>query len=707
MHSLKHTELTTLEKDLDANYRDPWFSLAFLSTTYEGFGLGFSNIAAAAAWGLRIPLAPVYGIGLFTGVCYFLLKIRSTRNDRRLQQEKVLSIERSIINDEHYHYWSSKLPKFTKADQEIDLISIVNTHTTAEIADCLGHYYRTVPQGSAQGKLLRSHFAAEASQFNDPLLVQRLNDACGEILAQSSPPPEISWIKKSWHHVRKYYKSSLTGAATAGGLTIFIISTALSTATTTALFPWSLVGILVITITGGVLGYKIDKYFDRKHKINLQKIADSQLTLRNKKRLMDLFVRTQSALLASPELEQSSEAVASPTTESSPSPVLLAPPPTLSEQNYLEVTELQQQSQLPRRAADFILPTLLVARGGFAAISNLFAGIGFAGLLLPLTPVFIGGGLLLGLHIIFKIINNVLKHSDEAQRIINLNAQISPAKVAFWQAALPTIGNVEQLIKNKTTAELLTVLEEHYTAFCQQLRGFESNQISATNEELQTLHQALLSLFRAQVASLSRQDDVTKLRAVAKYPITTKAPEDPINSAWNSSATFFSPIATVVMNNFKDIAQGAAFGFGVSLTAFVIVGITTLVTSTALLIACGAALGGIAIKLAIRYGIKAARYKHLATIDKAAKSISDKECLMDCLVATQAASEEAKRLIDQRQQALAAPLGLAPASPKTQSTQIESAYAKAKTRPLLWIETGRLTSATITTQATRECKMSQ
>jgi hypothetical protein len=712
----RHIELHNLEKDLDGNYRDPALPIVYLSVTYEGFGVGFSNIAAAAAYGLRIPLIPVYVVGIFVGVSYLLLEIRATYQDRQLQRRRILELEQSMITDNYYAYLSFTLPGFVKNQKFIDINTVLKTHSAEQITHCLGHYYRIVDElssrcNSQRMKLLRKRldlkFAAEGSQFKNPALTETLNKVCAKPLAHSESVAKPSKAKLFWDNLRKYYKSALSGAATAGGVTIFILTTALTTATTTALFPWSLVGILIITLVGGYVGYKIDKHLDRKrkHKDNLQNTQHSHLSLRNEKRVADLFRSTIATLNeishffnSSNDAHTLSATTQKPDVLTSHSEVTQNPDsasaPVLSDQDYCEVAELRQQSQAKRRVADFILPTLTLARGGFAAVSSLFAGIGFAGLVLPLLPVFIGGGVMLGIHIIFKIWNNWVKHQREIQLLNNLNMVISPHKILYWKEQLPQIHDVEGEIKSKSTTEILKDLEREYQQFKAALRTFASLQhrsgCQETTEALKNLHLELLYLYRAHADSLNNKTLSSALAETTEYVQTTTYPPIKIITVWTKISDLFTPVVNLIVNNFKDIIQGIAFGFGLSLTVFVILGITTIMATTAILIVSGAALAGVAIKMAIRYGIKASRNDHLATIDGAGKSIADKEALFDCRVETQSALKRAEALIGEakakRPEDSVNPANKSSTFEKSPTVFSKDTVPKRSARPVLWIE---------------------
>lgn len=708
---LRHKEVEQLESDLEGNYQDPLFSLVFMSVTYDGFGLGFNNIAASAAFGLRIPLIPLYLVGFFTGSCYLLLAVRSTLADKALQRERVLAIERSIISKNHYGYWRSTLPGFQIQDKFQDLETIVKTHSAAEIADCLGKYYQriatkrpTIDQlkaGVVKDSYLHLlnqldlHFAAEVSQFHDVTLTKRLNKACATKVVPTPDPPAPSTFQIFRTNLRKYYKSSLSGAATAGGLTIFILTTSLSTATTTALFPWSLLGILFIAIVGGIAGYKIDKHFDRKHKINLQRINTSFLAMKNTRRLLDLFsntIETLNEIERQEAIDNAAPLKISPSMSNKSSPLLVAQQ-TDATTEYIEVTQLRQQSQINRRLADYFLPTLIATRTGFSAVSSLFAGIGFAGLVLPLFPVLIIGGILLAVHIIFKIINNYLKHQRETLRTNNLNELITPQKFAYWQFRLTDFGHIENFVKQKTTQEIFEALSTEYIKFKAILSRFSSTSNKAadkTKDGLITLHRELLYLYRAHADSLNNKKQANQLSKNALYAPPQVNMPSKIQTFWTNLVYQLTPTATTVMNNFKDVVQGAAFGFGLSVTIFAFMGVTSLATITPIIIVAAATMVGIAIKLSIRLLIKAARKRYLNTIDGVAKSISDKEQLMDCIMATQKACEKAKSLIDECTSSHAGKPSESADAPRKQAlnfnTSDHSSGFSKQSRPLLWIE---------------------
>ncbi|MBX9587214.1 MAG: hypothetical protein K2X50_08155 [Gammaproteobacteria bacterium] len=696
MQKSRHIELETLEKNLDGNYRDPAFSLAFISVTYEGFGVGFSNIAAAAAYGLRIPLVPVYLVGIFVGVSYLLIEIRSTVNDVELQRRRLLELERKMITDNYFTYLSFTLPGFEEDNKVIDITTLLQTHKVEEISQCLGHYYQRAQEKAKQtselhprkcSELLESldlKYTSEVSQFKNPGLVQILNEACKKEFFTPVHDIQPTRWQSFLSNLRKYYKSALSGAATAGGVTIFILTTALTTATVTALFPWSLIGISFITVIGAIVGYKIDKYFDRKrkHKNNLRTAASSHLTLKNQHRVAEIF---RSTIMTLNELEElSNESTSEAKSEVDQQPPAQLEKPTLSEKDYCEVAQLKQQSHKIRRASDFIFPTLLLARGGFAAISSLFAGIGFAGLVLPLYPVFVIGGCFLFFHIAFKIWNNWVKHQSETQTINDLNLSISAEKVHYWQTKFPTIKDLESELKEKTTSQILDDLNSDYEDFKQLLRSFEESNArnQHTSNELKKIHMELLSLFSAQADSLNSKELTLSLAHTALYSPVITSSSGKIITFNNKVYNFISPVINFIAINFKDVVQGIAFGFGLSLTIFLILGITSIVATEAALIVGITSLAGVAMKVAIRHLIKGYRNEHLATIESAGKSIADKESLWDCRVETKNAHERAKSIIEQNKHT---PLPESNGFIKDPSWTPANDLSKSR-RPLQWIK---------------------
>lgn len=667
MQNSRHKELEALKKELDGNYRDPAFSLAFISCTYEGFGVGFSNVAAAAAYGLRIPLIPIYLVGIFVGTSYLLLEIRSTLNDIELQKARLLELERKFATDSYGTYLSFSIPLFEENKKIIDITTLLQNHKVEEISYCLGQYYRQVQEKAKETekyapkrtaeilKTLDTKFTAEISQFNSPSLVETLSKACEKEFYTPIQNPPLSRWKRFLNNLRKYYKSALTGAATAGGVTILILTTALTKATVTALFPWSLLGILAVTIIGAIASYKIDKYLDRKrkHKTNLLIAATSHIVLKNQHRVADLFRSTIMALdelnILSKETDKASDYDSSNGVKTTQNGISKEEKPSLSNLDYCEIAELRKQSHKIRRLSDFILPTLLLARGGFAAISSLFAGIGFAGLILPLTPVFITGGCLLLLHIAFKIWNNWVKHQSEFQTMNDLNLQISAEKIHYWQTKFPEIKDFEQQLKTNTNTEILQALKAEYEAFKKQLSAFEgsSNRDPQKLKRLKAIHGELLSLYCAQIDNLNNQTLASDLAETASYVPLSTVTSEKIVTFTDKAINLFSPITRFLATNFKDVLQGIAFGFGLSLTIFLILGITSVVALEAALIVGSTALAGVVMKVAIRHGIKAYRNEHLATLESAGKSIADKETLFDCRAETRMASKRAKTIIEQ------------------------------------------------------------
>ena len=157
----------------------------------------------------------------------------------------------------------------------------------------------------------------------------------------------------------------------------------------------------------------------------------------------------------------------------------------------------------------------------------------------------------------------------------------------------------------------------------------------------------LLSLFSAQADSLNSKELTISLANTALYSPEITPSSGKIITFNNKVYNFISPVINFVAINFKDVVQGIAFGFGLSLTIFLILGITSIVAIEATLIVGITSLAGVAMKVAIRHLIKGYRNEHLATIESAGKSIADKESLWDCRAETKNAYEHAKTIIEQ------------------------------------------------------------
>jgi hypothetical protein len=747
----------------DPTILDPTVPIPVMSKIYEGFGHGFSNFIAAASIGLRIALFPAYFIGAISALIFAYIKIRETQNQVELRRELQASRKRLLNSDHHYQYWSATVPSFTtETGAVLELQQLIKERRAKEIAECLVYHYqqmlnriesvlRTEHDQQLKNHLIRLQhrlamkMAAEASQFNNFHLAQILMTACGIPLVEAKQVEKTWYLKIFWNNLRKYYKSILTGAATAGGLTVIIVETALSTATLTLLFPWSILIIVGALIIGGIMGFILDKYLDRRHKNELLRNAKGTLNARNEKRLWNLWAdlgdtlkevdkccpdtsdskisdkadaeasviqlnSSDSELRASDtqldgsgseitfsetQLDSvSSELKFSETQLNNPSsstglapciqstlPALPAPPSLRANIDYAEVKALKEQSHIKRKIADFILPTLIAARAAFGAISTVFAGFAFAGLLLPWWPVMIIGLSMVLLFIAFKIINNIIKHRSEEEKIQSLNFIITPQKFRYWNLMIKS-DDIELYVKQKTTEDLLLDLKNQYEALKKLLLSFEQFQnnphFDLIQNELRSIHHKLILNYRAHADNLNNKGQLAKLYAIALTPLPQPPPTKKIITALDKVKAVLSSIDNFVVRNFKDIIQGAAFGFGTSITIFALLGFTSaMFTLWPLAVILGACLVGIAIKVAIRYGIKAYRNQRLLDIENhGEKPIQDKEQLMDCQAATALAVEKVERLKEQCQEMQSA----------ADTLDLPKFLSQKPSRPLLWIE---------------------
>jgi hypothetical protein len=685
---LRHIELKKLDRELRKNNRSPLIAMPFLSTTYDGLGSAFSFIAAVAALGLSIPLAPLYGVGLLVGFVYFIVKVQSTRNNIEVQKKRAKVVEEKIITDKDYEYWGSIMSSVRINNNLQDTRTFVNSHTAENIANYLGNYYKRIctleeelyhfesssnnPEIAAQLASTRRkisgirarldrHIIAEGSQFKNPKLTRMLNTACGKPLAPVVDAPSPSVGQQFWTNLRKYYKSVLSGAATAAGLTVIIVTSALTTATLTILFPWSLIGIGILAVTGGYLGYHIDKRWDRKHKDNLDLISAADLALNNKKRLMNLLVETHDA---NDQIHASIKKLrASKGAVFKRNPHILHRPKAAASQeqvnleyqaeDYLEVQELRRQSHVKRYIADHLLPIFLAIRTGLGDASNLLAGILLVGLSLPpLWPARIIAMTMLVVYVGFKIYNNRTKHQGELTKVNDLNLIITPEKYQYWEAELHDLGHENALhyVKRNTAENILIDVIAQYRQLQDTLRCFTDlenhENFPRTRLVLLQIHGDVFLDLRAHAAALNNKEHANRLLVITE-PLPEAPPELPVAVSGSKLKQLALATGRLLLNNGKDIFKGFSLGAVIALTVFTLISTTALVgfLPWSALIIVGSGFAGIGIKLAIRHGIKAGRSHHLNTIESASQSIKDKEQLMDLLIKTKRANEQATDLI--------------------------------------------------------------
>jgi hypothetical protein len=688
MAEMRHEELKKLDRELRNNNRSPWIALPFLSTTYDGLGSAFSFIAAVAALGLSIPLPPLYGVGLLVGSIYFIVKLQSTRSNIAVQKKRLKVIEQNIITDYNYEYWRSVMPSVIINNNLQDTRTFVNSHSAENIAIYLGNYYRRIcrleeelnhfeavsnnPELAAQLEStcrkisairarLERHISGEGSQFKNPRLTQMLNTACGKQLATVVEAPIPSLGQQFWINLRKYYKSVLSGAATAAGLTVIIVTSALTTATLTILFPWSLIGIGILAVIGGYVGYHIDKRWDRKHKDNLDLISAGELALNNKKRLMNLLVETHAtngqmqALIEKLRtargavFKRNQHILQRPKPASSPEQINLE----YQAEECVEVQALRRQSHAKRYIADHLLPIFLAIRTGLGDASSLLAGVLLVGLSLPpLWPARIIAMVMLTVYVGFKIYNNRIKHQGELIKVNDLNLIITPEKYQYWEAELHELGpeNAVLYVKRNTSENILTDLIAQYRQLQDTLRRFTTlenyEDYRLTQQVLLQIHGEVYLGLRAHAAALHNKEHANRL-----FGITEPLPEAPAElepaAAGSKLKQFAQATGRLLLNNGKDIFKGFSLGAVIALTVFTLISTTALVgfLPWSAIIIIGAGLAGIGIKLAIRHGIKAGRSHHLNTIESASQSIKDKEQLMDLLIKTKRATAQVTDMI--------------------------------------------------------------
>jgi len=684
MNELRHTELDVLDHQLSRSYLDPVIAIPFLSTAYDGFGSAFNIIAALTALELSIELGPVYLVAISVGLAYLLLKVRTTRHNINIHKERAARLEYSIITDYDYQYWSSIIPKLQKEGKIIDMRTFMKSHSAEEIVMELGRYYYRVTEYAqkicsletsnkdpsitdvlAKKKqkieaLLQNldlQFAAEWGQFSDTPLTQKLNGVCGKMLVPFDKDQSPSRLTAFWNNLRKYYKSALNGAATAAFLAGFLVASFLTTATLTALFPWSLIALGVVCLGGAYIGYYIDKHTDRRHKNNLKLIEKAQLALQNKRRLGNLLTQTH---LVNKEIHQIGEEIeltaktghvqniALPY-ERKPLPRIRSSLPALQDE-YEEVKKLRTQSQIKRYTGDYFLATFLAIRTGLSIVTNIFAGIGLVGLVLPIYPVAVIG---IGMAIIsigFHAYNNRMKHLSEFQRLSSLNNQISLTKFQYWEALFNNLGweNTTNYMKQNTTEIILEDVIDEYAEFRQVLKGFASVEhdpaFNDAKKALIKLHGQLILQLRSQANSLNNKEQADKLAKILKLIKQPPAPQ--LVLIENPFTRVIAQAGRFIMDNYRDALKGFSLGSGIALTTFAFAGISLAATMPySLLIILAAGALGILVKFVIRYIIKAGRSEHLKTIDTASQSICDKEKLVDSLLAIKQTRKEAEELI--------------------------------------------------------------
>ncbi len=669
-----------------------------LAAVYEGFGQGITNLAAAASIGLRIPLHPLYFCGGIVALIFAYLKLRETQNRVAQRREILLALLQDRQRDHHHEYWTATNLHFFYKQIKQNLPWIMDNISAEKVAERLGFFYQLLiydinediasEEDDRKKRLLERiknrltlKILAEANQFNNPELRHRLLKAANLPAPDLPSTTTLSVLKQFWFNLRKYYKSILTGAATAGGLTVIIIESSLSTATLTLLFPWSIAIILGALVIGGITGFILDKYLDRHHKNELERIATETLAEQNKKRLGNLWADFNQTLKELPQHilinihEPFRSIVNLYPSKIEPLPAL---PSLNSELEYVEVRALKAQSHIKRKIADFFLSTLIAARVAFGAVSTVFAGLALAGLMLGWWPVVLIGGTMLGIHVLFRFINNAIKHQSEEAKIERLNHIISAEKISYWNFALQR-EDCEQIVKNSTPEQLLNDLRRQYEQFTAQLKVYQQDQSCAEiMEALGALHLQLLMQYRVHADNLNNKDQLATLQrmALTSPPSSSIAPKiiTPHYILWRVAQTFSSIVSGIdafLVRNLKDIITGFAFGFGSSLTVFAYLGMTSslLLVGWPLAVVASACLVGIGIRVAIRHGIKAFRNQRLLDIDiHGEKPIKDKEQLLDCQAATAIALEKANQLatdwLEQKKSPI--PVGYS--------------------RPLLWIE---------------------
>ncbi len=703
MTALKHQELQIAQEQIESSYHpktEPDIAIPFAADSWDGLYLGFSIVGLAGYFGLAIPVLPLIIGGVIVAAIFLINKIASTHRAKRELLTRLEQIDQNIISENHLQHWKQILPKINNGISVYSIEDYLLATNEDEILVQLAYRYRRINNyiDDAKEKLKRQNnaesllkieqlnsirsrlalqIAGEASHISDYQTAVKINKYLGQTLVNVSKEPERPHGKRIFDSVSQYTKSILDGVSTGASIpyTLSLIFM-LTTTVLTMLFPWTFLIIGVLAIAGGIMGYKMDKYYDNKAAINEARIDKVEQSVRLKKTYINIIVQTK---FAEQEIRQAiNEPVhintlitapvagaAFPAGECIEAKRLRNPPPSrfIRKLSVLFPSLLSQKGRRYirnlSRAVSMIFPSLLSGKKGFDVISDIFYGIVFTTSIgLAFLPFAIFGLVIGAGYLANKIYRGVKKYQRMDEDICALGEVIKPIKYTHWEHELGLLSittfsnpkrekqNIQTYVQQNDIETISQQFIHDYNQLEQKINAFDKTTESAdTKTKLAEIRKQLQLrvLIRAdEINNSERSEQLRLLVGVAPAPVEEKnlTRKERVKLTLKKGWSY-------CVENYKDFLRGFGLGTGVALTIFAAVGVTSLTALMpySLLIIVGAGLLGIGLKLLIRHVFKKPRWAERDAIDDAKNDILDKEQIMDALVTTKRFTAEANQVI--------------------------------------------------------------
>ena len=704
MTALKHQELQIAQNQVESSYHpkaEPNVIIPFAADMWDGLYIGFSIVGLAGYFGLAIPILPIIIGGIIVAGIFLVQKITSTHRAKVELLNRLKEIDLNIISANHLQHWQQILPKINNGVKLDTIENYLFSATEDDILVQLAYRYRRINNyiDEIKEKLKRRYsaetlvkieqlnsirsrltlqIAGEASHITDYQTAVKINKYLGETLVNVPKEADEPHGKRIFATVSQYTKSILDGVSSGASIPYTVsLMFMLTTTVLTMLFPWTFLIIGVLAIAGGIVGYKMDKYYDNKKAINEERIDKVEHALRLKKTYINLIVQTK---FAEQEIRQAiNESIyintlitppiagaAFPAGECIEAKRLRSRPPSrfVRKLSVIFPSLLSQKGRRYTRniyrAVALIFPSLLSGKKGFDVITDVFYGVVFTtsvGLaFLPFAIV----GLVVGVgYLANKIYRGVKKYQTMEENICALGEVIKPIKYTHWQHELNMVNVTTFLNSRKEKQNLQTYVQQNdiesitqqfihdYDQLKQKITEFfETNAFPDATEKLAKIREQLKQsiLIRAdEINDCERAHQLRQLVGVVPRPLSEEA-----------NLTRKARIKLAVkkgwgfcVENYRDFLRGFGLGTGIALTVFAAIGVTSLTALMpySLLIIVGAGLLGIGLKLLIRHVFKKPRWAERDAIETAKSDILDKEQVMDALVNTKRFTAEVNQII--------------------------------------------------------------
>lgn len=691
MTNLKHEELQIAKNKIERSYHPksaPEVAIPCAADAWDGLALGFTIVGLAGYFGLSVPVLPLIIGGVFVAGFFFIHKAMEMHRAKRKLLKRLRAIDESIITENHYQHWKQILPQINNGVKIYALEDYIHESSEDTILVQLAYRYRrithyidqAIEQDIDQARIqhlksiksrLALQIAGEVSHIDDVDTGMKINKYLGQTLVSVQKEPAKPQGKRMLDSISQYTKSVLDGVSTGANIpyTLSLVFM-LTTTILTVLFPWTFLIIGVLAIAGGIIGYKLDKYYDNKAAINEERINQAERSVKIKKSYINLIVQTKFAEQEINKAVQNHQhpqtiitelaaGYALPAGECIEAKRLRNPPPSPFIRKMSKVfpslltPKGRRNTRNVSRAISLTFQSLLSGKRGFDVISDIFYGVVFTtsvGLVfLPFAII----GLAIGVcYLVNKTYRGIRKYQTMDEDISSLNSTIKPIKYTHWEHELGMLGikqNVHTYVQQNDVEVITQQLIKEYRALDQKIQSFDraghfpeaKQKLAAVKKQLQIQ----ISIHADEMHDETRADQLRQLAGLTAEPVKPAKSENLTRGA--RVKRVFKKGWAFCVENYKDLLRGFGLGTGIALTIFAAIGVTTLMSLMpySLLIIAGAGLVGVGIKMLIRHAFKKPRWAECDAIKTARENIEDKAQIMDALVTTKRLTMETKDII--------------------------------------------------------------